>query len=366
MLAANDIGTVQRGTIEDAVPVTGDLKPIEVIDVRARIDGDLDAVLVREGQRVGSGQLLAQFEASAQQSDRASAEADLSSARSALSTASWNAQQSADLFKAGAIAERELRTAQQDEQAAKARVAAANARLRATSITTRDTRVVSPSAGVVEKRLVAPGEHVTRGSAMFTVVRGDVLELSAGVPARLAGDVRVGQVVHFVADGRRFDGKVARISPTVDPATRSVTVYVQIPNPNGTLKGNTFAAGRVVARTIKDALLIPSTAVRQSNDSTGKSYVFKIVADKLVRTPIVLGVVDEAQVIAEVVSGLEAGDRVIAGNVGTLGNGMSVQILDADRGGRNGGAAPGAVVPGAAAPGAAAPNGTPRTRRPTP
>jgi len=337
MLSSGDVAAVRRGAIEAAVPVTGDLRPIESIDVRARIEGDLDAVLVREGQHVGAGQLLASFESAAQVSDRASAQADLASARAAASTADWNAKQSDDLYKAGAISERDARAARNDAEAARARVAAAQARLDATSITTRDTRVVAPAAGVVDKRFAEPGEHVTRGTSLFTVVRGDVLELAASVPSRLAGDVRPSQTVHFVADGRRFDGTVARISPTVDPNTRAVTVYVQIPNPNGTLKGNTFATGRVVSRTVNEALIVPTTAVRQSPDSGSGPFVYKIAGEKLARTPISLGIVDESQGIAEIIAGLDEGDRVVAGNVGTLGNGMKVQILDPDAGRKNGG-----------------------------
>jgi multidrug efflux pump subunit AcrA (membrane-fusion protein) len=143
--------------------------------------------------------------------------------------------------------------------------------------------------------------------------------------------------VHFVADGRRFDGKVARVSPTVDPTTRAVTVYTEIPNANGALKGNTFATGRVVARTVNDALLIPSGAIRQPIDSAGKPYVYKIEGDRLARTPVDLGIIDEASGVAEVLAGLDEGDRIVAGNVGTLGTGMKVQILDADRGGNGGG-----------------------------
>jgi len=341
MLSGSDVATAKRGDIEAAVPVTGDLRPIEVIDVRARIEGDLDAVLVREGQQVAAGQLLARFESAAQQSDRASAEADLVSARTALNTAEWNLQQAEELFKAGAIAERDLRVARGDAGAARARVAAAEARVQATSITTRDTRVVAPSSGVVEKRLVAPGMHVTRGASLFSLVRGEVLELAAAVPSRLASDVRPGQVVHFVADGRRFDGNVARVSPTIDPTTRSATVYVQIPNPSGAIKGNTFATGRVVARGVSGALLIPTTAVRQGPEADAKPFVWKLAGDKLARASVSLGIVDEAQGMAEVIAGLEAGDRVVAGNVGTLGNGMKVQILDADPNRRgNGGGAP--------------------------
>ena len=341
MLAGNDVATVKRGPIESAVPVTGDLRPLEVIDVRARIEGELEEVLVREGQRVGAGQLLARFEAVNQQSDRASAEADLASARAAASTADWNAKQSDDLFKAGAISERDARAARNDADAARARVAAAQARVSATSTTARDTRVVAPGSGIVEKRMAEPGEHVTRGTTLFTVVRGDVLELTAAVPARLAGDVRPAQVVHFVADGRRFDGTVARVSPTVDPTSRTVTVYVQIPNPNGALKGNTFASGRVVARTTNGALLVPNVAVRTSPDAPDKPFVYKIAGDKLARTPVSIGIVDETAGTSEVLAGLDEGDKVVAGNVGTLGNGMKVQVLDADPSRRGGNGAGG-------------------------
>jgi len=327
VLAATDVAPVVRGTIEAGVAITGDLRPIESVDVKARLEGDLLNVYVREGQRVSAGQLLARFEASEQESDRQSAEAERASARSALATAQWNLEQSEELFKAGAIPERDARAARQGVVAARAQVAAAEARVRSTSSFVTDTRVLAPTSGVIEKRLVENGEHVARGASMLTVVRSDVLELAASVPARFAGDVRAGQTVRFTADGRRFDGRVARVSPTVDPATRSVTVYVQVPNGNGELKGNTFASGRVIGRTVNDALLIPGPAVRDVPDSSSAFYVFRVAGDQLTRTPVSLGVVDEGRGIAQVLSGLEEGDRVVIGNVGTLGDKMRVQIV---------------------------------------
>ena len=110
--------------------------------------------------------------------------------------------------------------------------------------------------------LVEPGERVARGATLFTVVRNDRLELAASVPARSAADIRPGQPVRFVADGQTLEGRVARVSPTINPATRAVEVYAQVANPNGRLKGNTFATGRIVGRTVADALLVPSAAVR--------------------------------------------------------------------------------------------------------
>ena len=328
-LASTDVGVVRRGPIESGTPITGDLRPIETVQVRARLEGDLLGVYVREGERVARGKLLAQFEASEQVSDRRSAEADRESARSELATAEWSLEQAEELFRAGAVAERDLRAARQAVTVARARVAAADARVRSSSSFVTDTRVVAPTDGVVEQRLVEAGERVTRGATLFTIVRGDVLELAAALSSRAASEVRVGQVVHFTADGRSFDGRVARVSPTIDPATRAVTVYVQVPNASGAIKGGTFASGRVVGRTIPDALLVPAAAIRQSGDGS-QPQVYRIVGEKLEQRGVRLGVVDEAQGVTEVLEGLEAGDRVVIGNVGTLGNGMRVIVAGGD------------------------------------
>lgn len=326
VLAASDVGEVRRAAIEAATPVTGDLRPVETVEVRARLEGDLVGIYVNEGERVARGQLLARFESSEQESDRQSAAAELAAAQAALNTARWNAEQSAELFRAGAIPERDYKLAQQEVTTGDAQVAAARARVRSTGSFVTDTRVLAPVSGVVERRVVQSGEHVARGAAMFTVVRNDVLELTASVPARLAGDVRTGQRVRFTADGRDFEGTVARVSPTIDPTTRALTVYVRVPNADGSLRGNTFASGRVVGRTIPGALVVPTPAIRQAQNSDS-SFVYRIAAGTVQRVPVRLGVTDEAAGVAQVLDGLAEGDRVVVGNVGTLGSGMKVQII---------------------------------------
>ena len=333
-LAPTDVATVTATTIEDGVALTGDLRPSETIDVRSRIEGDLTDVYVREGQEVRAGQLLARFESSTQESSRASADADRAAANAELTNAQWTLDQNESLFKAGAIAERDLKVSQQAVVAARAKVAAAEARLRASGNEARDTRVLAPASGVIEKRLVDGGVHLARGAPMFTLVRSGTLELAAAVPARQASAVRVGQVVHFVADARRFDGKVARVSPTIDPATRAVTVYVQVPNPGNTLRGGTFATGRVVSRTLENVVAVPTAALRQGQED-GKPFVYRIDGKTLQIAPVQLGAVDEQQGLAQVTDGLQAGDRIVVGNVGTLGRGMQINIAGAERRGRS-------------------------------
>jgi RND family efflux transporter MFP subunit len=211
---------------------------------------------------------------------------------------------------------------------------------------------------------------------MFTIVRSDVLELAAAVPARRAGGIRTGQVVRFTADGRRFDGRVARVSPTIDPASRSLTVYVRVPNGDGSLRGNSFATGRVVGRAVEGALLVPTTALRQGVD-TSLTFVYRIAGDRIERAPVRLGIVDDVEGIAEVTEGLAPGDRVVVGNVGALGEGMRVTVVGgggearADAGASPAGASPAGRAPSggaspAAAPARAAAGGGPAARSSAP
>ena len=339
-LTPGDVSVARATGIEDGIAITGNLRPIETVMVRARLEGDLQGVYVREGDQVRNGQLLARFESLEQQSGLQSANADKAAAEGDLATAQWNLQQSEDLFKAGAIAEGELRIARNAVATAKARVAAANSRLRSSSSSARDTRVLSPTSGTVEKRLVENGEHVSNGAQMFSVVRNDVLELAAAVPERLANAVAPGQAVRFFANGVNFEGRVARVSPTVDPLSRSVTVYVQIPNRNGALKGGTFASGTLLARNIANAITLPTSAIKQSG--RGTQMVYRIEKGQLDTATIQVGVRNERAGVAEIVSGVSVGDSVVSGNVGSLGRGMKVQIqgTNAGRGPRASAGAP--------------------------
>jgi RND family efflux transporter MFP subunit len=191
-----------------------------------------------------------------------------------------------------------------------------------------DTRVLAPTGGTIEERNVEAGEHVARGAAMFTLVRSDVLELAAAVPANRANNVMVNQTVRFTAAGAQFEGRVARVSPTINTATQSITVYVQVPNQGGRLKGGTFTTGRVISRAVAEALVVPTTALRQT-EGTGTPYVYRLEGTTVAQVNVQLGIVDEAAGLAQIISGLAEGDRIIVGNVGTLGRGMQVQIVGA-------------------------------------
>ncbi|MBA4072518.1 MAG: hypothetical protein C0497_11885 [Gemmatimonas sp.] len=362
VLGVADVARVARGSIEAGIPIAGDLRAIETLSLKSRLEGNVEQVYVREGDRVKAGAILARFEAIDFESALRSAEADVTSATTAASTAQWNYDQSKDLFKVGAIAERDLRATEQAAASARAQQAAAESRLRAAQSLVRDTRIVAPVNGTIQFRRVQGGERILRGAELFTLVRSEILELAAALPARRANDVKPGQPVRFLADGKTFTGRVARVSPTIDQASRSITAYVQIPNPNGELKGNTFSSGQIIAQTLHDVLIVPQPAVRFGQDS--KPFVYRIAGGELEQVPVTVGTTDEARNLVEIKAGLQIGDQVVVGNVGTLGRGMKAQIIGNERsttpGGARGGetregGAPEKALPAKAVPGGAAP-----------
>jgi multidrug efflux pump subunit AcrA (membrane-fusion protein) len=85
-----------------------------------------------------------------------------------------------------------------------------------------------------------------------------------------------------------------------------------------------------VSRTLTNALAIPAGALRQGQED-GKPFVYRIDGKTLNVAPVQVGVVDEQQGIAQITDGLQAGDKIVVGNVGTLGRGMQVTIAGAER-----------------------------------
>lgn len=328
VLSGADVHKVAPGLIESGISISGNLRPIETVSIRARLEGDLVALNVREGDVVRVGTVLAELERSEQEAALRSAEADELAARSDAGMAQWNLEQTRDLFKAGAVAERDMRAAEQSALASSARLAAAASRVKAANSVVRDTRVTSPVNGVVEKRSIENGESVSRGAELFTLVRTDILELTAAVPARRASALARGQEVRFVADGRNIVGRVARVSPTIDLQSQSVTVFVQVPNGNGALKGNTFATGQIIERSLNGQIVIPQAAIRQTAATAGGAlFVWKVAGGTLARADVNLGIVDEVRGVVQVLAGLAAGDEIVVGNVGLLGAGMKVQMI---------------------------------------
>ena len=298
-LGERDVATATLLPIIAGIAVTGSLDPADRVEVRAELSGQVERVVVDRGSIVGREQMLAQFDASIVQARGTSAIVSLGARERDLDAADT-------LYRAGVLSERDFTQARVVRDAAKADLAQARDAV-------ANATVRSPIRGEVSEKYVSAGEVVQPGAKLFTVVNNDALELAAEVGADQIGRVRVGQTVRLTLDayaGRTFEGKVARIEPVADAATRRVGVYIRVPNQDHTIVAGLFATGMIVTSANKPTpvLAVPTSAVRADS---GAAAVLVVAGDKIERRAITIGSRDDAAGLLEVRSGLTAGDRVI-------------------------------------------------------
>lgn len=314
-LGADDVAQAVSRTVEGGVPVTGSLDPIERVVLKSQVASTVERVSVDRGSRVRRGQPLVTLDARSFAATFASAEAQLAAADRDL-------EASDTLFKAGAVSERDFVNARAARDAAAARVTEMRQDLERTTVR-------APMHGVVSARSVTEGEAVRVGDDLLTIVRTDSLEMEAKVNADTIGAVRIGQDVVLRLDayaGRDVRGRVSRIEPVADQATRQVSVFITVSNRDGALVGGLFASGTIVTTNAKDAtapqIAIPATAVQGIGDS---ATVAVVAGDKIVVRTVRLGARDISGWIA-VLEGLQAGDRVVVDGANAPADGTPVRV----------------------------------------
>jgi membrane fusion protein, multidrug efflux system len=242
----------------------------------------------------------------------------------AAEQASRELQRARALSAAGAIAERDVESAERATLAAQAALADGKARLSSAEKNLRNTVVRAPFAGVVAVKAVSPGDIVAPGAALFTVIDPRSLRIDASVPAAALADVRVGAPVTFSVNGtdRRLEGVVTRVSPMVDPQTRQVAIQASVPNDAGILVAGLFVEGRVASQK-RVGVLVPEQAV----DQTGVvPSVMRLRSGKLEKVDVQIGLRDEGTDQVEIAQGLAMGDTVLLGAARGISVGSSVTV----------------------------------------
>ena len=315
VLGSSDVARVASTDLISGVPVSGTLKPSVEVRIASPIAEVVEAVLVKEGQAVREGQVLARFRASALEPAARSAEAQRRKAAS-----DYERMQS--LYKEGAVSQQDVENAEVTLRGAEATEAEARKRL-------DEATVRAPISGVISQRNVDSGNRVKDGDLLFQLVNTAELEFEATVPSEYIASVRPGAPVTLVVTGvsdagNALGGRVARVNATADEATRQVKLYVTVPNREGRLVGGLFASGRIVLRELKGAVAVPQVALR--TDADGKRYVLVVDHGRLARRAVTTGATDEQSSLVEISAGLAAGELVIVGPAGGLEPGMAVTI----------------------------------------
>jgi RND family efflux transporter MFP subunit len=312
VIGPENFAIVSQQRIMSGPVISGTLVPKDRATMRSQITGAVLSTFAEQGERVGRGALLARIDARAMGDAVASAQSALASAQSALALAKRDYQRLDTLYNTGAIPRRDLDNAERAVIGAQAGVAQAQAQLASARKQLSITQINAPLSGVVSQKLVSTGDIVQPGSAMYTIVDPSSMELEASISADQVEVIKPGSSVQFTVTGyadRTFTGVVKRVNPTVDPVTRQVKVFVEIPNSAGTLLGDLFAEGRVTTES-RNALSVPTSAIDRR---MMKPSVMKLDGGRVKKVQVTLGIVDELTDRIEIVSGVAQGDTLLIG-----------------------------------------------------
>lgn len=184
--------------------------------------------------------------------------------------------------------------------------------------------VLSTLNGMVGRVYLDRGAEVGLNTPVVLVVDDSVMLVRAEVPERYAGRIAAGQRVRVQVAARSerdVPGRITRVSPVVDAATRAVPIEVTLIHPPGILKSGMFASLAVVTASRAGALTVPVDAMGEGGDPA----VFVVVDGKAERRPVTTGIRSETAV--EILSGLLEGDSVVVFGLYGLEDGSPVEIL---------------------------------------
>lgn len=325
--ARSDVVNLQPKRLAVELAVPGSVQAVSQATVRAKLSAEVKRVLVREGDRVAVGQVVAEFDTAQLRAQLAERTATLESARAQLATTERTRQVNAQLVKQNFISQNAFDTADSANQAQLAAVAAAKAQVEQTQIQLNDSVVRAPIAGQVSKRHIQPGEKVAFDAPMIGIVDLSQLEVQAQVPVSDVPQIRKDMAASVNIEGirgRSFAGRVERINPSTEPGTRTVNIYVSLPNEEALLKAGMFARVVLTTEPEVESLALPMSAVRSDGQ---QSYVWVIADGKLVHRNVSTGRRDERVQWVEVTSGLTPNDVVLATKFDNLKDGLAAKVV---------------------------------------
>lgn len=343
-----ELGQVKRADMSAHMTVVGNLIGAATVEAVPKVAGRLDAVFVRLGDRVRRGQRMAKIEDREllEQIRQAEASFDVSAAtirqrEADLRFAKTNLDRSQNLFERQLIPKQTFDDSEARQQAAAAQVdlakaqhAQAGARLDELKINLANTVITSPVDGFVGKRTLDQGAWVTPNSVFLSVVDISVVRMVANIVEKDLRRVSAGQRASVQVDafpGEFFTGRIARVAPVLDPATRTAQIEVEIENATFRLKPGMYAKVDFTVDQRPNTLVVPANALV---DSQGRRGVFLPTGDVAKFQPIEVGLTDEN--LVEVASGLSEGDRVVTTGAAALREGDKI-LLPGQRSGPGGG-----------------------------
>lgn len=325
-LSASDLQTVRQATLRLPLSLSGTLSPVRQTLVGAEVEGVVAEVLVRPGEAVKAGQLLARLDTSESRSQLAARQANLERARAELKLAEKNRERSANLLKQNFISPNSHDAAENSHAVAQAQFKAEEAQVALAQKAVGDAVVRAPFAGIVSERHIEPGARVGVNQKLFGVVDLAELEFEAGAPTSRIAAIKLDQEIRFKVEGfgdRPFSGRVERIAPVAQTGSRLIPLFVRVANRDGALRGGMFVHGELTLAQTDDAAVLPLSAIR---DIETAPHVLTVEAGKVQKRPIRLGLINETAKEAAIAEGVKAGDLVLITKLENLKPGQAVKL----------------------------------------
>ena len=325
-----DLTVVEARDLRQTMALTGSLRALNQVTVKARVAGQVREVMAREGEAVKSGQVLLTMDPSEYQARVDQAQGALEAARGQVDIASKTRDNNQALLAKGFISQNAYTTAASQYDIARANLDSARGALDAARKSLNDTVIRAPLSGQVSSRTVQPGEKVAPDNRLLDIVDLRQLELAAAVPAAEIMRIAVGQKVQVGVEGLAapVPGTVVRINPATESGSRSIMTFIRVDNPTGVLRAGMFAEAQLTLADKTGALTVPQSALQSTAE---KPWVYAIENGKLVQKMVTLGMRgrDADGIAVEVTSGLERGAQIVKTNLGNLPLGTPIRLLQA-------------------------------------
>lgn len=312
-VAAIPVAVAQVGTGNIAAYFSGTatLEAEGDASVVAKVGGVVKQILVEEGGYVKAGQVLAKLDDERLAVQLAQAEANLNKLESDF-------RRNEELFNKKLVSAEVYQRAKFEYESQKAA-------FEMTKLDHDYASIRAPINGVVTERMIKVGNMVLPNTPTFRITDFDPLLAVLHVPEREMSKLRVGQPASLTVDaisGTDFTGRIARVSPVVDPTTGTIKVTVEVRDPSRQLKAGMFGRVNVVHDMHTNTLLVPKGAVVAEDAESAVFVVQDSVAyRKLVKT----GYVNGANI--EVLEGLKAGEKIVTTGQGSLKDSSKVEIV---------------------------------------
>jgi len=364
------VAVADRRAIANALTISGEFRPFQDVDVHAKVAGYIKVIYVDVGDHVKEGQTLAILEVPELAAQLAGADAgarraaeeigrakgDLQRAQSthAAMHSAYSRLNDAAKTRAGLVAQQELDDSQAKDLEAEAQVSSAKAALSAAqqelevaqanqkqvSALSDYTRITAPFAGVITNRYADTGALVAAGTStssqaipVVRIAQISVLRLVLAIPESLAGQIHLKDPVkvRVQALNEDIEGKVSRFADSLDMQTRTMETEIDCQNRDGRLLPGMYTDTQLLLSEKKNTLTIPLEAVvRNGEDATVLAVNSQ---DLLEERHVKLGVEDNSRV--EVLSGLTDGDRVVIGNRSQFHSGQRIKPKDVSSQGKS-------------------------------